>query len=515
MNTETQETRRSRRSETFWKKAFFSLAGVFGIFAVGLVVGLSVAGGNSEAPQPTMVQAQGGQIEARWDRDVQPLPEGEDGSFASVAATALPVVVEVNVVEVVEQRAPSSPFEFFFGPRDGDPEGEPREFERPGLGSGVIVRRNGENVYILTNHHVVGNASEIEIGLYDGRRFTAELVGGDPRTDLAVLNVETSEDVPVARLGDSDALSVGDWVLAVGNPFGFDSTVTAGIVSATGRRPQQAGGGLPELTDFIQTDAAINPGNSGGALVNMSGEIVGINTWIVGSQTGGSVGLGFAIPMSQAADTVDQFITEGRIVYGWLGVSITDADSPAMTGLAEDLGIAETDGALITNVWIDSPAHTDGIRPGDFVVEIDGVPVADTFDLQRAVGAIRPGETGTFRVIRDGAERTIDVTIAEREAEDVVAVATNIWPGLTVVPVDDDLRERHDIADDGALVAVVERESSAARAGIQPGDVITHVDDERIDGAREFYAAAAEASGRLELRVARNGVTVSIGLPAL
>ncbi len=501
-----------------WKRAFFALAALFAVFVIGLTFGLLLnrpAGNEQTEFQQTQVQnGAGGQHLAR---QVRPLPEEADGSFAEVAEAVLPVVVEVSVVEVVEQRSPRSLFEFFFGPRQQQPDDQPREFERPGLGSGVIVRRDGDTVYVLTNNHVVGDATEIEIGLYDGRRFQGELVGGDPRTDLAVLEFSTAEEVPIARLGDSDALRVGHWVLAVGNPFGFESTVTSGIISATGRRPQQAGAGLPELTDFIQTDAAINPGNSGGAMVNMQGEIVGINTWIVGSQTGGSVGLGFAIPMSQAADAIDQFIEEGRIVYGWLGVSIADASPDSLPALAEDLGVIDLDGALIVNVYQDSPAARDGIRPGDFVTAIGAEAIEDTVDLQRAVGRLAPGDRTQFQIIRDGSEHTLTVTVDERGEEEEIAQATDLWPGMTVVPLDDAIRERADIAAgiNGAVVAAVQQQSPAGTAGLRPGDVVTHADGRDIEGARDFYRVAAQSSGTLELRIARNGVTLTVEMEAL
>ena len=224
--------------------------------------------------------------------------------FRTVASQTLPVVVEVNVVNRVTQRVGDSPLDFFFGnPRGGQQE---REFEQPGMGSGVIVARDGTAVYVLTNHHVAGEADEIELVLSDGRSFEAEIVGSDALMDLALVTFETREEVPIAPLGDSSALMAGDWVFAVGNPLGFESTVTSGIISAVGRRPA-VGSQISGLTDYIQTDAAINQGNSGGALVNLAGEVVGVNTWIA-SQSGGSIGLGFAIPINNAKRAIDEFI---------------------------------------------------------------------------------------------------------------------------------------------------------------------------------------------------------------
>ncbi|AFG36451.1 Do family serine endopeptidase [Spirochaeta africana] len=501
--------------QTTWKQRFIMLAAVFAVFVAGLVFGavLLRSGSSNSGPyqQVSGSQEVGG---TRIEQSVRPLPEAEDGSFAQVAEQVLPTVVEVSVVAMVEQQSPSNMFEFFFGPRQDQPR---REFERPGLGSGVIVRHTGSDVYVLTNNHVVGEADEIEVGLYDGRSYEAELVGGDERTDLALLRFTSTGDIPVADLGSSDDLRVGDWVLAIGNPFGFHSTVTAGIVSATGRRAQQAGAGLPELTDFIQTDAAINPGNSGGALVNMQGEVVGINTWIVGGQTGGSVGLGFAIPMSQAIGAIDQFIEQGRIVYGWLGVSIADASADALPSLAEDLGILDRSGSLILNVYRGAPAAEHGLLPGDYVIGIDDAAIGDTLDFQRVVGSIPPGESRVFRIVRDGSEQTVEITIEERAPEDQLTDAGDIWPGVTVLPLDDDLRRETRIPDsvDGVVVAAVPQNSPAAAAGIRPGDVVTRVDGAEVATAREFYRLLADAGARLELTVARRDAEVDIRLPGL
>jgi serine protease Do len=224
--------------------------------------------------------------------------------YRQISKSVMPVVAEINVIEVIRQKVsrPISPWEFFFGPAPDQTAAEEREYRKTGLGSGVIVGQTGEHVYVLTNNHLVGNAERIGVRLYDGRQFEAEIDLRDPQTDLALIRVETGEVVPVARLGDSDELQVGDIVLAVGNPFGFESTVTAGIVSAVGRN--RNGSSTALNADYVQTDAAINPGNSGGALVNIKGEIIGINTWIA-STTGASVGLGFAIPINYAKKIIE------------------------------------------------------------------------------------------------------------------------------------------------------------------------------------------------------------------
>ncbi|MFQ3621654.1 MAG: trypsin-like peptidase domain-containing protein, partial [Spirochaetales bacterium] len=291
-------------------------------------------------------------------QDVPPLSKAElntletyQSALRRVAQRTLPVVVEIQVVEVVRQPRPvfdlfGNPFEFFFGPQDRNqrtPRNQPqeREFRRQGLGSGVIVQRNGNTVYVLTNNHVAGNASEIKISLHDGREFDGKLVGTDPRRDLALLSFETKETVPIAELGDSDTVQVGDFAIAVGNPLGFESTVTFGIVSAVGRKAQP-GMDIGNFTDFIQTDAAINPGNSGGALVNIYGQVIGINTWIA-SQSGGNIGLGFAIPINNAKKVINDIIAKGSVEYGWLGVN---SGNPSRE-LRESLNIKTTSGAFV------------------------------------------------------------------------------------------------------------------------------------------------------------------------
>src|SRR4030042_1727897 len=251
-------------------------------------------------------------------------------AFRAVAAKVLPSVVQVDVVDVVKNSGADfpNPFEFFFGPQR-QRQGQPREFRQQGLGSGVVVRRNGEKLYVLTNDHVAGEAEQINIKLQDGRSYKAKLVGRDENKDLALVMFETRENIPVAEIGDSGSLMVGDWVLAVGSPLGFESTVTAGIVSAIGRRSVQGAAGF---TDYIQTDAAINQGNSGGALVNIYGQVVGINSWIA-STSGGNIGLGFAIPINNAKRAIDDFITKGRSEYGWIGINIGGLQPQAAEGL--------------------------------------------------------------------------------------------------------------------------------------------------------------------------------------
>ncbi len=437
-------------------------------------------------------------------------------SFRQVAQQVLPVVVEVNVVEVIRQ--PSSggmnPFDFFFGPGpERDDGSQEREYRRPGLGSGVIVQKNGRKAYVLTNSHVVGSADEISVSLYDKREYEAKIIGKDSRLDLALIEFETREDVPVATLGDSDDLYVGDWVLAVGNPYGFESTVTAGIVSALGREPEptmQVSG----FTDYIQTDAAINPGNSGGAMVNLRGEIVGINTWIA-SRSGGSVGVGFAIPINNAKKAIRDFIESGKVEYGWLGVSIQDTDSQILPGVAQELQLEDRQGSLVINVYTGSPADESGFLPGDFITKVGNENIRDSNHLTRVVGNIKPGVTTEFTIIRYAREMTLDVTLGERKSEEDLATATNLWPGLTVVGIVEEIRDELKLPEDmqGAVIAGVFPETSAEKVGLKAGDVVTAIEKQDITNVLDFYQTLNQTeSQEVMFRVYREGNEVLLGL---
>jgi serine protease Do len=431
-------------------------------------------------------------------------------SFNAVAEQVLPVVAEINVVEVVHQNIPRlySPWDFFFG----TPHYEEREYRKPGLGSGVIVRRERDTVYVLSNNHVVGNADEISVRLYDGREFEAQIVGKDERTDLALVSFDTTDHIPVARLGDSDRLEVGDWVLAVGNPYGFESTVTVGIVSALRRRPEN-GGPIGAFTDYIQTDAAINPGNSGGALVNLNGEVVGINTWIA-SRSGGSVGLGFAIPVNSAKTAIDDFIEKGRISYGWLGVSVLQLDEQRLPGLAEALWLEGERGALVANVHIGSPAHSNGIVPGDFITNVAGTAISDSHELSRVVGLQRAGTTVKIELIRLGEPVELDVVLRERGPEEEVEDNSTLWPGFIVMPLTDDVRQRLDLSrgQDGVAVATVAPESPAAVAGVRPGDVIEEIGSSRVRSVAEFYEHLNRGDREVDFTLLRQGTRIRLGL---
>jgi len=320
------------------------------------------------------------------------------GSYAGAAAIASPSVAYVFATKVTLE-GPPVPFE-----EPGLPRSEPKVRRDHSLGSGVLVRTDG---VVLTNNHVIQGADEINLVLADGRAMSATIVGTDADTDLAVLRI-SGEQLPAARIGNSEKLRVGDVVLAIGNPFGVGQAVTMGIVSATGRSQL----GLTTYENFIQTDAAINPGNSGGALVNAAGELVGINTAIF-SRSGGNQGIGFAIPVSLAMAVADEILAHGRVIRGWIGVSGQDL-TPA---LAESLGLASPSGVLVAGVQRNGPAATAGLQPGDVILGLDGSPARNAVEIMNAIAKHRPGELARLRVYRQGQQLLLDIKVVERPGQ--------------------------------------------------------------------------------------------------
>jgi Do/DeqQ family serine protease len=426
------------------------------------------------------------------------IAEGLQFAFRDISEKILPSVVEINTVSIKQQQTPNFngvPWDFFFGPRNREPDekGEGREFRSSGLGSGIIVRLEKDVYYVLTNNHVIEDANEISVKVNSDKEYRAKLVGRDERKDLAMVSFETKDSYPVATLGDSDAVRVGDWAIAIGNPLGYMSSVTIGIVSAVGR----TGGPANNINDFIQTDASINHGNSGGALVNIRGEVIGINTWIASNGiSSGSVGLGFAIPINNAKRSIDEFIDKGEISYGWLGVSLTDVDKD----LAKALGFEGKHGAFAANVFIGSPAEKGGIRPGDFVTKVNGKDVRDMNQLTRTVGDLKPGDKSVFTVIRDGKEQDFTVTI-EIRANEIAADNKNLWPGLYVIPLTDEVKSslKLDKNAQGVYIAQVVDQSPAAIIGVQRGDRILEVNGKQVKDFADFYRFLREATER-ELR---------------
>ena len=400
--------------------------------------------------------------------------------FRSVSSEVLKSVVEVDVVET--KTRPANPFAdipfFFFGQPNGDNDGS-REYKQSGLGSGVIVRKDGNTYYVLTNEHVAGSADEISVKLYDSREFTCKLVGKDERKDIALLSFESKDDIPVASLGDSDKVQSGDICFAMGTPLGYFGSVTQGIVSATGRD----GSGIGNISDFIQTDAAINQGNSGGPLVNIYGEIIGINTWIA-SQSGGSQGLGFAIPINNVKKAISDFISDGKVTYGWMGVSLTALDKD----YEKALGIDGKKGAFVAQIFLNSPAAKGGIQAGDFIIALNGKNVKDVDQLVRDVGDLRVGETADFTVIRGGKEIHVSVKIEGRD-DSVVTDNSKLWPGFMAHPITEEIRKemKLDNSVKGVVVTNVQAKSPAAALRIQNGDIITAVNGKPVTNISEFY----------------------------
>jgi Do/DeqQ family serine protease len=487
---------------------------VFNLVLIGAIFGFSLAflSFTCIAPKPANI-ARAQQNPANVSENDLAVAVGLQNAFNAVADNVLSSVVELKTVSVKKQLIPNFngiPWEFFFGPRDNKPDnrgdrGQEREYRSQGLGSGIIVRQKEGVYYVLTNHHVVDDTTEIRVATKDNKEYPATLVGKDERKDLAMISFKTGDSYPIAALGDSDTVRVGDWAIAMGNPLGeqFSFSVTMGIVSAVGR----TGGPGGNINDFIQTDASINPGNSGGPLVNIRGEVIGINTWIASNASGGgNVGLGFAIPINNAKRSIDELITSGATSYGWLGVSLTEPGKET----AAALGIEGKRGALASQVFIGSPADKGGISPGDFITHVDGKEARGVNQLTMMVGDIKPGDSATFTVIRDGAPKDIKVRIETRTNE-VASESKKLWPGLHLVPINDDVREALKLDKDakGLCVVRVEENSPADIIGMRQGDIVTALNGESIRDLRGFYRLLREkTANEFWLGFTRSGSTV-------
>jgi serine protease Do len=414
--------------------------------------------------------------------------EGKFGvSFAPVVKKVSPSVVKISIlIKGKEVSAPSWPgfddpfFRRFFGDEFGGRGGR-RTYRTPpqhGVGSGVIVTKDG---YILTNNHVVDDADEVKVTLQDGRELIAKVIGKDPKSDVAVVKVD-SKDLPFLQVADSDKIEVGDIVLAVGNPFGIGQTVTMGMVSATGRATL----GL-DYEDFIQTDAAINPGNSGGALVDAEGRLIGINTAIL-SRSGGNQGIGFAIPSNLARDVMESLVKEGKVTRGYLGVMIQDV-TPS---LAKEFNLKETKGALVGDVVPNGPADKAGFKSGDIVVEFNGKPVEDSRHFKLAVARAKPGDKVAAKVLREGSTKSLTVAVKELPATEQQAKAESkksddaeALKGVAMSDLDAKTRRQFGIPEHvkGAVVMGVDENSAAHEAGLKTGDVILEINRQPVKGA--------------------------------
>ncbi len=486
-------------SRAFYSRRFF----LFNLVLVGVILGfvLAVALFSCSTSLQPGDTATADEV-SNQDAAISRLRSLED-SFHTVAEDVLPSVVKVEVVEVRTAPLPDAEvpwFDFFF-PSPDEESPQFRDFRTEGVGSGVVVRKDGNRYYVLTNDHVIGEADEIRVTLDDGRNYEGELVGKDARKDLALISFDApGTTIPEARLGDSDRLRVGDWVVAIGTPFGFQSTVTAGIVSALGRR----GGPQNNISDFIQTDAAINQGNSGGALVNLDGEIVGINTWIT-SQTGGSVGLGFSIPINNARRAIGEFIDAGTVRYGWLGVQLAIVTDE----IREALGLGELRGAMVENVFVSSPAWNAGFYPGDVIIEVDGQSVRSNDELIAFVGELLVGTDAVFTVWRSGETFFLEARIRARADEQTIAEQNRrLWPGMYLFPLSNEIRDRTglDRSTQGAVVAAVGQGTPADEAGVRVGDVLTSIGEVPITGLGDAFSKLGNRSvSAFELYVIRDG----------
>ncbi|HEY7319010.1 MAG TPA: DegQ family serine endoprotease [Candidatus Binatia bacterium] len=421
-------------------------------------------------------------------------------NFVTLAEKLAPVVVNISTTQVIKE-APTpfeDPFaEFwrrFFG------EAYPPDSRQQGLGSGFIIERDGT---ILTNNHVIEKAEKIVVRLYDDRQFTARVIGSDEKTDLAVIKIDVKGDLPVAPLGDSDRLKVGEWIVAMGSPFGLQNTVTAGIVSAKSR---QIGAG--PYDNFIQTDASINPGNSGGPLINMEGEVVGINTAIF-SRTGANIGIGFATPINLAKEILPELKTKGKVTRGWLGVSI----QRVTPDIAESLGMETARGALVSNVAAGSPAERGGIRTRDVIVSYAGKPIKESSELSLMVARTPVGSRINITVLRDKREVSLTVTIGELRDEEVRAPAPEREKdlGLTVQDVTPEIAQTLGLKRaQGVVITAVERGSPADDAGFRRGDVILEIDRKTIGNVSDYREAIVDLKkGASYLFLLQRGQTTS------
>ncbi|GBD25669.1 Periplasmic serine endoprotease DegP [bacterium HR30] len=436
-------------------------------------------------------------------------PEGEATpclpDFAHLAEKLSPAVVNISTSSTAPLEGPG---QIFPGPFGRGPEeffepferffGRPRQYRQRSLGSGFIINHDG---YILTNNHVVENADQITVRLENEQEHKARIIGRDPKTDIAVIKIDNVPNLAVVTMGDSDKLRVGEWVLAIGNPFGLDHTVTAGIVSAKGRYLGQG-----SYDQFIQTDAAINPGNSGGPLINTRGEVVGINTAIF-TRGAGNIGIGFAIPINLAKELLPELEAKGKVTRGWLGVLI----QKVTPDIADSLGLAKPEGALVADVVDDSPAAEAGIKVGDIIVEFDGHTIKESNELPLLVARTPVGKVVKVKLLRNNNPVTVEVKIGELKDEE-----TSTGPaggreqelGITVQPLTPDVAESLGLSRDlkGMLVARVEPGSAAEEAGLRRGDVILEVNREPVkDLASYRKALKAAASKKTVLLLVRRG----------
>jgi serine protease Do len=456
------------RKKPFVTAALFSL--------IGIILGLVISTGFNWP-------SKGYSGEAKISKETLETLSKMDEAISEVAAVVKPSVVNISSTKTVKGPGTESPFSNnpFFKKFFGDePLERPREHKQSGLGSGVIVDGDG---YILTNNHVIKDADEIKVKLSDQREFKGKVIGTDRKTDIAVIKVD-AKNLPAIKFGDSDNLKVGSTVLAIGNPFGLTQTVTSGIVSATGR----ANVGIADYEDFIQTDAPINPGNSGGALVNIRGELVGINTAIV-STTGGYQGIGFAIPSAMAKTVMDSLIKNGKVIRGWLGVSI----QPLTPELAKQFNLKDGEGVLVGDVVEDSPSEKAGIQRGDVITEFDGKEVRDVTSLRNMVAGTEPDKVVKIKLFRDGQPNTVEVKLNEMTGEIRTLSKTfeNSLKGVSVQDITPPIRKTLDVPKriTGVIVTDI-ADDSPAEDILMRDDIIMEINKKQIRDIKDYESVA-------------------------
>ncbi len=472
---------------------------VIGALALGVAAGpLLAQSARAELPRPFWSEGEPGDASARPD------------SLADLAENVSPAVVNIKVERKQTLRGgPEELFEEFFGRQKPGRKPErkgPRQFSVPSSGSGFVVSSDG---LIVTNNHVVENAESMVAVFDDGTELDAKVVGRDPKTDLALIKVESPKSLKPVPLGDSDGLRVGSWVMAIGNPFGLDHTVTVGILSAKGRSNfggEQIAG---PYDDFLQTDASINPGNSGGPLIDMKGRVIGINTAIAAS----GQGIGFAIPINMAKSLLPQLLEHGSVTRGWLGVQIQRV-TPT---LAKTFKIENAKGALVGQVFENGPAAKAKIERGDVITSFDGKPIDDYDDLPRIVASTPPGTAVEVQVLRDGKVRKLKATLEKMKDEEIQAASDDAadmnW-GFEVQAINDEIAGQLGLSlgSKGVVVSAVEPESAAARAGLHPGDVIIEANRIEIDSPKQLKDALATSSDSAVLLVQRGDGTLYMAI---
>ena len=431
------------------------------------------------------------------------------GSFSDLAERIKPAVVNISTTKTFKGKSQGnhfgrSPFNEYFGDDFfnrffGDmPQ---RDFKQRSLGSGFIISNDG---YILTNNHVVENTDKILVKISDGKEYEAKIIGADAKTDIALIKIKPDNGLPTVALGDSDAVRVGEWVLAIGNPFGLDQTVTAGIISAKGRVI-----GAGAYDNFIQTDASINPGNSGGPLFNMQGKVIGINTAIVAQ----GQGIGFAIPVNMAKSILEDLKTKGKVTRGWLGISIQDISDD----IAKSMNYKSKNGVLVSDVFKGDPADKAGIKVGDIITEINGKSIKDSHDLLLTTASLHVGEKATIKALRDGKEISFQVVVTERTDKSEIALTkkSSGYFGINAQEITKELAKQLGLPNDtGVIVADVEEGSPADDVGIQPHDIILQVNKVKITSLKQYSAEMSKSAEKkiLNLLIKRGNSNFYVGM---